>query len=66
MHGFGYTLIVAGLVATAQAAPAEPSLSSGTVMEAVERLSPGEYLWAPDVAPQGPMLLVVMPFGSVR
>jgi hypothetical protein len=57
--GLGRTLIVAGLVATAQAAPAQPSLSSGTVMDAVERLRPGEYLWAPDVAPQGPMLLVV-------
>jgi hypothetical protein len=52
-------LIAAGLVSLAPGARAEPSLSSGTVMAAVERLRPGEFLWAPDVAPQGPMLLVV-------
>ena len=46
--------------ATAQAASAsEPSLQTGTVMEAAERLRPGEFLWAPDIAPQGPVLLVV-------
>ena len=46
--------------ATAQAAIAsQPSLQSGTVMEAAERLRPGEFLWAPDIAPQGPVLLVV-------
>ena len=35
-------------------AHAQPSLSSGTVMAAVERLRPGEYLWTPEVAPQRP------------
>jgi lipoprotein-anchoring transpeptidase ErfK/SrfK len=35
------------------------SLDSGSVMAAVERLKPGEYLWAPQLAPSGPMLLVV-------
>jgi hypothetical protein len=38
---------------------AAPSLQTGTVMEAAERLKPGEYLWAPDIAPKGPVLLVV-------
>jgi hypothetical protein len=52
-------LLVAGLVSLAPGLRAQPSLSSGTVMAAVERLRPGEFLWAPDVAPQGPMLLVV-------
>ena len=52
------------LIATALAsieAPviAQPSLGSGTVMEAAERLKPGEYLWAPEVAPAGPMLMIV-------
>ena len=57
---FGEILVVASLVGTAQAAlPAQPSLNSGTVMEAVERLRPGEFLWAPALAPQGPMLMVV-------
>ena len=49
------------LVAALAAAPARPapSLQSGTVMEAAERLKPGEFLWAPEIAPKGPVLLVV-------
>lgn len=30
-----------------------------TVAEAVERLKPGEYIWAPQVAPEGPIMIVV-------
>ena len=37
----------------------EPSLQSGTVIAAAERLKAGEYLWAPEIAPRGPVLLVV-------
>lgn len=48
------------VAATAQAASqAEPSLEAGTVVEASERLKAGEYLWAPQVAPEGPVLLVI-------
>jgi len=38
---------------------AQPTLETGSVMAAAERLKAGEYLWAPDVAPEGPVLLVV-------
>lgn len=38
---------------------AEPSLETGSVLEAAQRLRPGEYLWAPQVAPEGPVLLVI-------
>jgi hypothetical protein len=38
---------------------AQPSLESGSVFEAAQRLKAGEFLWAPEVAPEGPMLLVV-------
>lgn len=38
---------------------AQPSLQSGTVFEAAQRLKAGEFLWAPEVAPEGPMMLVV-------
>jgi hypothetical protein len=38
---------------------AQPSLQSGSVFEAAQRLKAGEFLWAPEVAPEGPMLLVV-------
>jgi hypothetical protein len=46
--------------ALALAAPAvPPSLEIGSVSAAAARLQPGEYLWAPQVAPSGPVLLVV-------
>jgi len=35
------------------------SLDMGSVSAAVEQLKPGEYLWAPQLAPSGPMLLVI-------
>lgn len=35
------------------------SLESGSVRQAIERLKPGEYLWMPQAAPEGPMLLIV-------
>ena len=40
-------------------AHSQPSLESGTVAGAAERLKPGEYFWAPQVAPKGPQLLIV-------
>lgn len=38
---------------------AQPSLESGSVLAAAERLKAGEFLWAPEVAPEGPVLVVV-------
>ncbi|MGN6376802.1 MAG: L,D-transpeptidase family protein [Sphingomonas sp.] len=49
-------LSAAALVASPLAAQ---SLDNGSVMAAVEQLKAGEYLWAPQLAPSGPMLLVV-------
>lgn len=46
------------LLATAGAAQLQP-LDSGGVMQAVEKLRPGHYIWVPEIAPQGPMLVVV-------
>ncbi|MES2442634.1 MAG: L,D-transpeptidase family protein [Pseudomonadota bacterium] len=46
------------LLATAGSAQLQP-IDSGTVMGAVERLQPGQYIWVPEIAPQGPMLVVV-------
>ena len=51
-------LAMLALAAPPMPAPAQ-SLDSGSVMAAVEKLKPGEYLWAPQLAPSGPMLLVV-------
>lgn len=33
--------------------------SAGSVVEIVSKLHAGEYLWVPQIAPQGPMLLIV-------
>ena len=38
---------------------AQPSLSSGTIVAAAERLQPGEYLWAAEIAPEGPVMVVI-------
>lgn len=52
-------LSLAGLGLAAPAPALRPSLASGTVIEAAQRLKPGEYLWAPQVAPDGPILIMV-------
>ncbi|HWT42977.1 MAG TPA: L,D-transpeptidase family protein [Sphingopyxis sp.] len=41
------------------AAAAEPASPQGSVLEAAERLKPGDYIWAPDIAPHGPLLMIV-------
>ena len=35
------------------------SVGGGSVVEAVTKLKPGQYIWAAQVAPNGPMLLIV-------
>lgn len=40
-------------------AATQPTLDTASVMETVERLKPGEYLWAPDVSPVGPVLIII-------
>lgn len=52
------TLALAALLGQAVAS-AQPSLRSGSVFEAAQRLKAGEFLWAPEVAPEGPVMLVV-------
>jgi hypothetical protein len=37
----------------------EQSLDTGSVLAAVERLPPGGFLWMPQAAPQGPMIMIV-------
>lgn len=66
-HDIGYcrTLnAISSLLILIRAAPStsfaqQVSLGSGTVMEVVERLKKGEYLWAPEMSPEGPVLVVV-------
>ncbi|WP_307117204.1 L,D-transpeptidase [Sphingomonas kyeonggiensis] len=47
-----------GLLATAGTAQMQP-INTGTVMDSVARLKPGQYIWVPEIAPRGPMLVVV-------
>lgn len=47
------------IVASAPAAAQQVDISSGSVVGAVEKLKAEEYVWAPQAAPEGPMLLIV-------
>lgn len=40
-------------------AVAQDPFPGGSVIAAVERLQPGEFLWVPEIAPEGPLLLIV-------
>src|SRR3954467_9489297 len=35
------------------------SFAGDSPLETVEKLKPGQFVWAPEVAPDGPMLIVV-------
>lgn len=50
-------LALALLAAPAISQPVD--VSSGSVVQTVAKLRPGQFVWAPEIAPQGPMLLVV-------
>lgn len=55
--------VIVGLIllmaATCPVFAGQPSLETGSVLEAAQGLRPGEFLWAPAVAPEGPVMLVV-------
>jgi len=53
--GFVFSLTLSVPAAPAQ----EVDVGSGSIVEAVTNLHPGEYVWAPSVAPEGPALLIV-------
>lgn len=45
--------------ATRELRAQQVDVSSGSVVEIIAKLKAGQYVWAPEVAPQGPMLLIV-------
>ena len=55
--------IIAGVaLASASVGPAaaqQVDVSSGSVVQIVAHLKAGQYVWAPKIAPEGPMLLIV-------
>jgi hypothetical protein len=58
MHAAKLFVAFSVLLAAATLAQQVP-ITSGSVAETVAHLRPGEYVWAPEVAPSGPVLLVV-------
>lgn len=46
-------------VAVGPVHPRQVDVSSGSVVKIVAELKPGEYVWVPEIAPDGPMLLIV-------
>lgn len=55
----GAVTILIGAILLPLSATAQPVAADRSVIGAAEALKPGEYLWAPDVAPRGPLLLIV-------
>jgi len=51
--------LLTGLSSTLVPPARAQSLESGTVMDAVRALKAGQYLWAPQLAPAGPMLIII-------
>ncbi|WP_308518003.1 L,D-transpeptidase family protein [Sphingomonas flavescens] len=52
-------LSIAAALSSAAAAAQQVDVTSGSVAQSVAGLRPGEFVWAPQIAPQGPMLLLV-------
>src|SRR4030095_11953863 len=50
--------IIAASLGSAASAP-QGHVPTGSVVDAVAELKPGQYVWAPKIAPEGPMLLIV-------
>lgn len=51
--------VVASCLAAQPAGAQQVDISSGSIAGTVAELRPGQYIWAPEVAPAGPMLLMV-------
>ncbi len=52
-------VFLAGLALAAPVAAQQVDLGPASVVQTVTRLKAGQYVWAPQAAPEGPMLLIV-------
>lgn len=52
-------LCAAALAIASEAGAQQVPLGSGSVVETITHLKAGQFVWAPEVAPEGPMLLIV-------
>lgn len=55
----GYPFAIAALAVSGAAAAQRVDLRGDTVSEAVSTLRAGQYVWAPQASPEGPMLMVI-------
>lgn len=51
--------VLAGALLSAAGAAQQVPIGSGSVAATVDRLKPGQFVWVPEAAPEGPVLLVV-------
>ena len=60
-HGMrlSYVTLALVLLTAGMATAQQVDLGSKSVFETIQRLRPGQYVWAPQVAPRGPTLLIV-------
>lgn len=54
-----YALAAAALALGAAGSAQRVEIGTGSVVDTVEKLKAGQYIWAPVVAPSGPMVLIV-------
>lgn len=59
MKGLVRLGLITVLLASNPASAQQVDLQTGSVVHTVAKLRPGQYVWAPEVAPSGPMLLIV-------
>ena len=59
MRVFGLLALLLTGLNPAASAMQQAHPDKATIAETVERLRPGEYVWEPEVAPAGPLLLIV-------
>lgn len=52
-------VLIAGILGSSVASAQQVEVGTGSVTERVLELKPGEYVWAPEIAPRGPLLLIV-------
>jgi|SRR6185437_1002587 len=58
-RGWLLLVLAQGLAWTLPARAQQVDVSTGSVAETVARLKAGQYVWAPQIAPEGPMMLIV-------
>jgi hypothetical protein len=59
MKSLSLSLFVTAALLSSAAPAQQVHVPVGSVADAVSKLKPGQFVWAPQIAPEGPMLLIV-------